>query len=313
VQDRGALAVSEGTMVTIACFLVTVLVVGPGPKQTEAPQSMTRYLPGESDLEMWRPEDSSQIFVGEDLYELIDGGAVIYYEYGFKQVIVQEYQKPDGKSINLEIYEMDNSASAYGIYTFQSAEGDEVEVGSEGIQSTYYLQFWKDKFFVILIASDTEETTSKGLLTIAREVDDRIATQNQRPSLCNLVALEGLTPSHIVYMKGPLALSNIYDFSSDDIFGLREGVVGNYGDFSVFVFKYHSDKESRDRFTNARDEMSANPQIENFARYNGECFMMDEQAGVIQMRLHRNYIFVYTGTDKTDPRAIFNKLENNLR
>ena len=312
-QDEGERADSEGIMVAIVFFLVTVLVVGPGPEQTDAPLSMTRYLPGENELELWRPKGGSQIFVGENLYELIDGGAEIYYEYGFKQVIVQNYQNPDAKSINLAIYEMDNSSSAYGIYTFQSAEGEEVEVGSEGIRSDYYLQFWKDKFFVTLIASDTEESTSRGLHTIAREVDHRIATHNQRPSLCNLVAIESLTPSRIVYMKGPLALSNIYDFSSDDIFGLREGVVGNYGEFSVFVFKYHSAKESRDRFTNALAKMSANPRFDNFAGHNDEYHMIDKRAAIIQMKVHRNYIFVYTGTDETDPQAIFYQIENNLR
>lgn len=313
MQDKRALADSEGIMVTIACFFVTVLVVGPGPEQTEAPQSMTRYLPGESDLERWRPKGNSQIFVGEKLYELIDGGAVIYFEYGFKQVTVQEYQNPDGKSINLEIYEMDNPASAYGIYTFQRGEGDEVEVGSAGVCSEYYLHFWKDDFFVRLIASDTEELASKDLLTVAKAVDRKIEDKGQRPPLCNLLVIGGSTPPRTIYIKGNLALSNIYDFSSDDIFGLREGVVGNYGDFSVYVFKYHGDKESRDWYTNAANEMSANPRFENFARYNDECFMMDRQAAVIQMKVHRNYIFVYTGTDKTDPRAIFYQLENNLR
>ena len=300
-------------MLAIACLLVTVIVVGPGSEQAEVLRDMARYLPSGSELERWQPKGNSQIFVGEDLYELINGGAVVYYEYGFKQVIVQEYENSDGESIDLELYEMDNSTSAYGIYTFQSGEGDEIELGSDAICSEYYLHFWKDVFFVRLMAFDSREYISRGLLTIAKAVDRKIKNKGQRPALCNLLVIEGLAPSRITYLKGNLALSNIYHFAADDIFGLREGVVGYYGEFSVFVFKYENVKKSRNQYQIARGKMSTNPRFENFTDHNDECSMIDNQAAAIRMRVYRNYIFVYTGADEKDPQTIFYQIENNLR
>lgn len=298
----------------ITSILVSAVAADPGLDSVKIQHDISAYLPVSGQVEGWQPVGPPRAFVGEGLYEFINGGAVIYYEYDFNQAVTQEYTNIDGKSIDLEIYEMANPSSAYGIYTFRKgAEGEEVDIGNEGIIADYYLHFWKGNFLVTLIASDSEEATSSGLLAAAQEVDSRMVDKGQRPSLCNLLTIEGRAPLRINYLKGSLALSNVYYFAADDIFGLKEGVAGDFGDFKLFAFKYGDKKESSHWYTTARNEMKKGQRFEKLTDYDYECSMTDEHGLVIQMKVHRNYIFVYLGTPDIEPREVFHKIEYNLR
>ena len=50
------------------------------------------YLPADNAAAGWAKDGAPQEFEGEDLYTYIDGGAEIYQEYGFRRVIVQDYE-----------------------------------------------------------------------------------------------------------------------------------------------------------------------------------------------------------------------------
>ena len=209
---------------------------------------------------------------------------------------------------------MTDPASAYGMYTFlRGAEGHEIDIGSEGIIAEYYAYFWKGNFVVTLTASNADENTTKGMLSIATAVDNEMVAAGQHPSLCNLLAIEGHRPSCIYYLEGTLALSNIYQFSANDIFGLQEGVVGDFGDFKLFIFRYNDATESSHQHTTARNAMKNEQRFANFKAYDNEYSMVDEQGFVIHLKNHRNFIFVYLGNPDKDPRALFYKVENNLR
>ena len=298
----------------IISVLAIAAVITPTQEPVTTQHDISGYLPVPGSVEGWRPVGSPRVFEGEDLYDFIDGGAVIYYEYGFRQTITQEYENDDGQSIHLEIYEMTSSSSAYGIYTFnRGVEGNRVDIGDEGTIADYYLYFWKGNFLVTLIASDFNKGASEGLLPIAIEVDKRMTKTGYRPSLCNMLMIEGQTPLHIIYLKGTLALRNVYYFAADDIFGLKEGVVGDFGDFRLFVFKYNDAKESNRWYVTARDAMRKEQRFVNFTDYDDEFSVVDEQGLVMQMKPYRSYSFVYLGTPDVDPRAMFYKIESNLR
>jgi hypothetical protein len=55
-------------------------------------------------------------FTGQGLYGYIDGGADLYFEYGFRKLFVNEFVSgPD--RVKLEIFVMDDAPSAFGIYS----------------------------------------------------------------------------------------------------------------------------------------------------------------------------------------------------
>lgn len=304
----------RNSMFTIALFLATVQIIDLGSEQSKVQKDISRYLPKSGELEEWGPVGSPQKFVGEDLYELINGGAVIYYEYGFRQVITQEYINKDGKSINLEIYEMTNTASAYGIYSFKiSGNGEEIAVGTDALIEDYYLNFWKGNFLVTLTAYDSDQETLNGLLTIAETVDTKIEKEGEKPPLTDLLLKENLKSSGVKYLKGNLALSNNYEFDSKNIFGLKEGVIGDYSNYKIFLFKYDDENESLNWFENARDHLKDSSRFDGFTDYGDDFSMTDRIGNYIYARQDQNYILIFLGTREIDPRIIFEKLEDKIR
>lgn len=304
----------RNSMFTITLLLATIQVINPGSEQSSVQKDISGYLPKPGELEEWEPVGSPQKFVGEDLYLLINGGAVIYYEYGFKQVITQECVNKDGKSINLEIYEMTNTASAYGIYSFKiSGDGEEIAVGTDGLLEGYYLNFWKGNFLVTLTAYDSDKMTLDGLLAVARAVDTKIGKEGKKPSLIELLPKEKLRSSDVKYLKGELSLSNNYEFDSENIFGLKEGAIGDYGDFKIFLFKYEDEKESRKWFENARDHLKESSRFEGFTDHGDDFSITDRVKNHIYARQNQDYIFIFMGTEEIDPKIIFEKLADNIR
>jgi hypothetical protein len=297
-------------MFTLALFLITTVILEPGAEDPAAPQDISHYLPGSGELGEWEPVGSSQKFVGEDLYLYINGGATIYYEYGFRQVVIQEYINKDGKAINLEIFEMKSPASAYGIYTFKSGDtGKELALGNEALLEHYYLNFWKGRFLVTLTAYDSEEETVNNSLVIAQAVAAGIEVEARRPPLPDLLIKENLKSNSIKYLKGNVALSNSYEFDAEDIFGLKEGVIGDYGDYRLFIFKYNNENESMKRFKNAKNQLKENSRFDDFVDYVEEFSMMDKQGEHIRVKPYGNYILIYLGTAETDPAKILETLE----
>lgn len=300
-------------MFTIVPFLVMGLVITPGSEETKSRQKISNYLPQSGEMKEWEPVGSPQKFVGENLYSLINGGAVIYYEYGFKQIITQEYVNKNEKFINVEMFEMTSPASAYGIYMFKTGDdGKEIPVGTEALFENYYLNFWKGNFLITLTAFDSEKDVLNGLLTIAKAVDTKIEDDEQRPVLTDLLLKENLKPFSIKYLKGYLALSNNYDFDSDNIFGIKQGVIGDYGDYKIFIFKYDDKNKCLKWFENAMKHMEDNSKFDDFTNYENDFSMIDRNGEYVYIRHYQNYIFIYLGKKEIDPKIIFEKIEDKI-
>lgn len=278
----------------IVGFLMIVLASG-------AYARMPDYLPSAAELKKWEPAGTAQHVVGEDLFLLIDGGAEIYYEYGFKQAITQGFNHKDQPALgfNLEIYEMQNPEAAYGVYTFKTGDaGKSIDVGNEGLLEDYYLNFWKGNFLVTVIGFDSKKETLQGIIQAAKIVNAKIKETGQKPTLLQLLPKGDkfqLKPNGITYLKGNLALFNQYEFDSKDIFGLKEGVVADYKDFRYFVFQYKDATECQKWFNNAKKYLENNPSYKDFNIKKASFSFKDNKNNPFYMKLHKKYILIIQG------------------
>ena len=260
-------------------------------------ESVLSYLPDESELGGWEAVGDPQTAEGEDLFLLINGGAEIYYEYGFKRAVIHSYAK-GGKSVNLEVYEMEDAASAYGVYSFKVGKnGQPMEIGDEARFEDYYLNVWKGNVVVTLVGFDTDRETRDGLLALARLIEAKIPGESVRPGIAEYLPETSSygVDVHATYLEGNLGLLNHYQFSTQNIFGLKRGVVGDYGDYQVFLFAYEDASEARERFANARQHMQ---QSERFSRFDvhGEHFSVEDRENrYVHCRREQEYILIYVG------------------
>ncbi len=257
-------------------------------------------MPQESEIGEWRKDGLPQEYKGDDLFLYIDGGAEIYHEYGFKQVIVQDVRSRKGKSISLEVFEMSNAAGAYGIYTFKAHPGGkELAIGSEARLADYYLNFWKGNFLVTLTGFDQDEETPKGLEVIARAVEAKIEVEEKRPYLVGYLPKAGLLPDGIKYFRGNLGLYNSYPFFRQDVFALKEGIKGDYqAGHSLYIIKYESDEESQTKFGEVKSAFQASDRYKNFSLTSQSLFQTEDGKGKrIFVSTIKNFILIIIGAE----------------
>lgn len=235
---------------------------------------LTKLLPPAGhDLGGWAPKGKPQIYKGEDLFLYIDGGAEIFHEYGFRQVITQDYANPAGKTVTLDIYEMATPESAYGMFTFKTgAGGRPMAIGREGRLEDYYLNFWKGRCLATLVGPDAAADTLTGLELIGKALDARIGQAGERPVLPEIFPNAWAASGRIVYLRGPLALQNVHAFFPRDIFQFPEGVASDQGPLQIFVFRYVDEVECAKRTAAVRDAFRKSSAYRNYRELPGAQF-----------------------------------------
>lgn len=287
--------------ICLTFVLSAVCVMSSCEKEPAEPVVSLPILPDSEAIAPWKPAGDPNIYRGEALYDFIDGGAEIVHEYGFRQAISHSYENDAGKGINLEVYIMEDPASAYGLYTFRTGKnGHSVEIGDEAFLESYYMNVWKGSHVITLIGFDSDAETMAGLQSIARALADKVDEQGKRPSLVDFLIETGLRPNRITYLRGPLALFNRYAFDTNDIFGVEEGVAGDYDTHRAFILAYESESEGRSRFQTAVTHLQKNPKYAD-ARIEGNIFHIRDARGInLNIESFDRFILIVMGEDPVE-------------
>jgi len=206
-------------------------------------KTLESLLPADGAAPGWSRDGEPQAFAGEDLYVYINGGAEIYQEYGFRRVVIQDYRNAAGRSLSLEIFEMETPAAAFGMFTFKrSGQGQDVPIGSGAELEDYYLNFWKGRYLATLTGFDESAATVAGLIAVGGRVEAMIMDTADPPPLVASLPAEGLRPGSVRYLRGLLGLNNVYPFPSAHGLGFAAAVKGDYGEgLFLVVMDYGSD------------------------------------------------------------------------
>jgi len=245
MRDR---EIRAGFRWALAAIVVAGLFApGAGAPAGRPPDGPLRvFLPADNAAAGWTRDGVPQEFEGEDLYTYIDGGAEIYQEYGFRRVVVQDYEDPGGKSVSLEIFEMETQAAAFGMFTFKrSGGGKTLPLGAGAELEAYYMNIWKGRFLVTLTGFDEAAETIEGLKAIGRIVDSKLPEGREVPALVAALPAEGLRPGSVKYLKGLLGLNNIYAFHTARGLGFTDGVRGLYDSGEILIVLDYGSAEAR--------------------------------------------------------------------
>ena len=293
--------------------ILTILIAVSAEAQ-QASGNLSGYLPASDEIAGWKLNDTPQNYRGDELFLMINGGADIYHEYGFSQVARAEYVDASGKSINLEIYEMESPAAAYGIYTFKTSDsGKRLSIGKEALLQDYYLNFWKGNLLVTVIGLDSEERTVQGVVAMAKAVDARITSTGERPDLADLLLGEPIGFSHPKYVRGPLAVMGSYIFDTENIFRVREGMIGVVGDCQTFVFRYADEGESIRVFEHAAARLNDSPKFTSRALQVNRYSMVGPEKERVVINQTGRYITIVVGQNQDKVAFTSNRLIEKLK
>jgi hypothetical protein len=130
--------------------------------------SIELLIPVQQDLEGIRPDGEPRTAEGQELFGLINGGAVTFLKYNFQNAIFQDFLMDSGKTINLEIYNMDARGNSKGIYMEKKgAGGEKLALDAEGLMAGYYCVFWKGPYYITITGEDDSNAVQEGLTAIA--------------------------------------------------------------------------------------------------------------------------------------------------
>ena len=272
---------------------------------------LASLLPESGSIQRWSMPDTARIYRGTDLYRFIDGGADLFFEYGFGQALAADYQNTRGESINLEIYEMSDAGAAYGIYSVRSGEeAAPIDIGQGGSVHSYYIMFWKDRYFVSVAGSDSTAECRRGLEAIARAVDRKALTRGKKPDVLALLSPEKLLERR--YVRGYLGLSTIHLFEADGMFPMHEGVVGTYRDHSIIIMRYANATEAHRRLETIGRDLKSNTRFRDYSNRDHMSTVRDGENQILCFARSGEYLVVAISSNEATAKISCKKTASTL-
>jgi len=178
----------------------------------------------------WASAGPPSEFKEGNLFDYIDGGAEIFLEFGFDRLLVQDYRKGHSEIV-LELYQMESSESALGIYLMKCG----IETPIEGVparNSGDRTQFTilKGRAFIQINNPEGSESSLPVMVDLARAVL-KFIPQGEPVTLLDELPLEGRIPGSERLIRGPYALESIFTFGEGDVFELQGKIFAVAADY----------------------------------------------------------------------------------
>ncbi len=152
-------------------WLVALSIVSCGSKEPEIEASAPQNFLLETSMKTaLKRVGEIRTYVGQTLWEYINGGAEIYYLYDFESVATADY-KDDGVEIVVDIYKFRGGDNAFGLYSMlRPVDAQLVRLGVEGFVAPGLIAFVKGDYVVKLIGFDDSPQSSLALINLAEEL-----------------------------------------------------------------------------------------------------------------------------------------------
>jgi hypothetical protein len=199
----------------------------------------------------WSADSEPEVYVGDDLFVYINGGAEIYHEYGFEKVTVQKYRRGDDQ-ISVEIYTMDGDA--FGIYSFaRSQSGHPINLGKGATAADYFLHLWSGNELAAITAETEFDDVSGQVMEISGAVAECMPPGGAEPDLLRRLPTEDRVPGSEIYIRGHLGFVNAARPAASFFAGFGEGAAARYEQENLaVVLRWHDETAAEQALRDAR-------------------------------------------------------------
>jgi hypothetical protein len=197
-------------------------------------------LPESGAVGNWTRAGAPRVFAGPELYELIDGGAEIVYEYGFARATVQRYRSGEDE-LGVELFLMRDPAAALGLYLARCGPPPTaVELAASlppaGLVDRYtagrhQLLLVRNRYFLVVDNLSGKAERASALLDFARAIAPRLPPDGP-VEVFDLLPAEGRIAGSERLVRGPLALQAFVLLGEGDVLQLGDrvtAVAASYG------------------------------------------------------------------------------------
>jgi len=184
-----------------------------------AAQADLALLPPDGFQGAWRRSGDARVYSGQELYQLIDGGAEIFYELGFERVTTQVYRSGDDE-VGVELYRFKDPAAALGIYLARCGEeAPAAGLADRHTAGRHQLLLVRERFFLVVDNLSGRAERAADLVTFAREIASRLPAGHE-VHLLDLLPRPRRVPGSERLVRGPLGLQTFIQLGEGDVLQL---------------------------------------------------------------------------------------------
>ena len=177
----------------------------------------------------WRKAPSVR-YDPSTLSDYIDGAAELYISYRFIAALSTRYGNDKNQEITVDIFDMGSAEDAYGVFS-HGRESSDKRFGQGSEYSSGLLTFWKDRYYVSVLAYPAAKETETRLFELADKIVDMIPQEGDIPAIVSLLPDEDLIEASIRYFTHYIWLNSFFYVSGDDVFNIgtaTPAVMGRY-------------------------------------------------------------------------------------
>jgi len=185
-----------------------------GVAMAQSLENLNSILPAE--LSGWKKAAPPDTYDKSNLFDYIDGGAELYISYNFQKLLAVRYKAGAEEEIVIDIFDMGNSYNAFGLFS----HGREREDGLAGQGSEYnagLLTFWKDRFYVSILAYPETEAKKEIVLGLGRSLADAMPNEGKLPPVIGLLPQPSLIPESVRYFHHYIWLNSHFFIANQNI------------------------------------------------------------------------------------------------
>ena len=237
-------------VIIISMFSVAQIANGEGKGK------LAQEIAMPSEAGAWKWDKKDMRYDSKTIFSYMDGAAELYRAYGFKNLTVRRFEKPSQPAITVELYEMDSSEDAYGVFSYEHQD-ETAGVGQGSEFGGGLLRFWKGKYFVSIYAEGEGREVESAVLEMARATANSITSAGAEPKLLSFIPGRdlGLIDKSARYIKSHILLNQKFFIAHQNILNLSrktEAVLAQYlqdnQKAQLLLIRYPDSKEAGDAY-----------------------------------------------------------------
>jgi hypothetical protein len=230
----------KGKLVRVAALSAVaglIVLLGPASSASSTPSRPDQAppaaaIPGPGFAAGWDRSGPLRTFTGQDLFNQIDGGAELFLEFGFVKLRLQAYAK-GGSKLTLNAYEMEDPASALGVYLMKMGrETPFSEVAARNSSEEAQLTMVKGRYFVQVDNLDDVPASKVEAVALANAFLAGVTAEAAATPLDALPAV-GRVPGSERLIRGPYGLQPYFTFGEGDILSLGGRIFGALAEYRM--------------------------------------------------------------------------------
>jgi hypothetical protein len=275
-------------------------------------------LPPNGFLNTWNRAEKHRVFTASDLYGHIDGGAEIFLEFGFEQLVLQRYtpartkgtDQPAGE-LQVEIYRMTDQVAAAGIYLMNCGQESRAPAfAGRHCLSKYQLIFKRDRYYVIVGNTSGNKAFQTVMLDFARYITARLPAEQPLKNT-GLLPKDGLIESSVRLLRGQYALQSIFTLGEGDVLqlgGKITAVSGSYrnanGKYSLILAEYPTAAAAARAFDHLRKNLDEHLTVQGNAERRLVFKDYDDKFGAVSVAGKRISITLHLSSPPSENKGV---------